>query len=71
MNCYDNLIEDYFGYNPMYVPYGMTVKEFAETHPNGVYLVRMNGHISVVAYSKSVDIFDCTGEIVTNAWRVE
>lgn len=68
--CYDNLIEDYFGYKPVYVPYGITVKEFAKTHKHGVYLVRMNAHISVIMQGKSVDIFDCTHCVLTNAWRV-
>ena len=68
---YNNLIEDYFGYKPVYVPYGITVRQFAQTHNYGVYLVRMDGHISTVIDGVSVDIFDCTKEIVTNAWRVE
>lgn len=71
LDCYNNLIEDYFGYKPVYVPYGITVRQFAQTHNYGVYLVRMDGHISTVIDGVSVDIFDCTKEIVTNAWRVE
>lgn len=69
--CYNALIEDYFGYKPVYVPYGVTVKEFAEAHRKGVYLVRMDGHISVVMQGKSVDIFDCTKEVVTHCWKVK
>ncbi|MCM1437807.1 MAG: hypothetical protein NC131_01155 [Roseburia sp.] len=71
VTCYDNLLEDYFGYKPVFVPQGITVGEFAKEHPKGVYLVRMEGHISVIMQGKSIDIFDCTDTPLTNAWRVE
>lgn len=70
-NCYSNLIEDVFGYEPVFVPYDITVGEFAKTHRQGIYLVRMDGHISVIMNGKSYDVFDCTNEMLTNAWRVE
>lgn len=71
LSCYDNLIERYFGYKPVQFPYGITVGEFAKTHNKGIYLVRMQGHISVIINSKSYDIFDCTAEPITNAWKVK
>ena len=71
LDCYNALIEDHFGYKPVYVPYGITVGEFARTHRKGVYLVRMDGHISTIINGLSYDIFDCTNEVLTNAWRVE
>lgn len=71
LECYDNLIEDYFGYKPVYFPYGITVGEFAKAHKHGVYLVRMEGHISCIIDGFDYDVFDCTDRVITNAWRVE
>lgn len=71
LDCYDSLIEDYFGYEPIDIPYDITVGEFAEMHTHGIYLVRMEGHISTIIDGESWDIFDCTREVITNAWRVK
>lgn len=71
LSCYDSLIENYFGYDPIDISYDVTVGEFAETHRHGIYLVRMEGHISCIIDGLDYDVFDCTNEIVTNAWRVE
>lgn len=49
---------------------GMTVEEFADLHPIGVFLVRMDGHISVIIDNTIMDIFDCRRHLLTNAWEV-
>lgn len=49
---------------------GMTVEEFADLHPIGVFLVRMDGHISVIIDNTIMDIFDCRQHLLTNAWEV-
>ena len=37
----------------------LTMKEFVSFYPNGLYIVRMAGHLTVVDYGKNVDIWDC------------
>lgn len=49
---------------------GMTVEEFADLHPIGVFLIRMEGHISVVIDNTIYDIFNCRQHLLTNAWEV-
>ncbi|MBQ7798053.1 MAG: hypothetical protein IJ371_02915 [Clostridia bacterium] len=49
---------------------GLTVSDFADLHPNGVYLVRMNGHISTISNGICYDIFDCRDMWLTDAWLV-
>lgn len=46
------------------------VGDFADTHPYGIYLVRMNGHISTVWGGNVVDIWDCRNSHITNAWKI-
>lgn len=67
-NCYKHLIENVLYYKPLNCD-GMTVEEFADLHPCGIYLVRMNQHISTVIDNCVYDIFDCRKHLLTNAWE--
>lgn len=49
---------------------GMTVEEFADAHPIGVYLIRMEGHISTIIDNVVYDIFDCRKHKLTNCWEI-
>ena len=67
--CYQHLLSDVFKYDKVYCQ-GMTVAEFAELHPDGIYLIRMDGHLSVLVNGKIHDIWDCSNEILTDVWSV-
>lgn len=69
MNCYKFLIENVLCCMPLDCD-GLTVEEFADIHPKGTYLVRMNGHISTIIDNTIYDIFDCRKHNLTNAWKV-
>lgn len=69
MSCYKHLIENVLYYKPLNCD-GMTVEEFADMHPYGVFLVRMNQHISIIIDNTIYDIFDCREHLLTNAWEV-
>lgn len=47
-----------------------TVQDIIEDHPYGVYLVTMNGHITVIKNGIVYDTFDCRDRLVKNAWKV-
>ena len=70
MSCYKHLIENVLYCKPLDCD-GMTVEEFADMHPYGVYLVRMNQHISCIIDNTIYDIFDCREHLLTNAWKVK
>lgn len=70
MSCYKHLIENVLYYKPLDCD-GMTVGEFADMHPQGTYLVRMDGHICVIIENCVNDTFDCRGHLLTNAWEVK
>lgn len=67
--CYRHLLDDYFKY-PRVECYGETIEQFANKHPEGTYLVRMQGHITTIINGDIWDIFDCGNEICTDAWKV-
>lgn len=69
MSCYQFLIHDVLGGIPVDCE-GYTVNEFADKHPIGVYLVRMEAHISTIIDGVIYDIFDCRSHELTNAWRM-
>ena len=67
--CYKFFIEKVLNCKPIKC-YGMTVNEFADLHPLGTYLVRMDGHISSVKNNCVYDIFDCRDLELTDAWKI-
>ena len=70
VDCYAHLLQDVFKF-PQVNTYGMTVGEFADNHPYGIYLVRMNGHISTIWEGDVIDIWDCRDSYITNAWKIK
>lgn len=70
VSCYEFLIREVLGGVPKNCK-GMTINEFAELHPYGTYLLRMDGHISTLIDNTVYDIFDCRNHRVTNAWEIK
>lgn len=68
--CYKFLLDDVFKYKRMNCD-NLLVDEFVDMHPYGVYLLRINGHITCAIDDTVYDIWDCRDELVTDAWRVE
>ena len=69
VSCYEFLIREVFGGTPVNCE-GMTVDDFAELHPQGTYLLRMDGHITCLIDYTLYDIFDCREHRITNAWKM-
>lgn len=69
VDCYDFLLTKYFGYEPIQCD-DVSLFEFAEHHKDGLYLVRSNGHISVLDNYCVIDTWDCRDMILTNAWKI-
>lgn len=68
--CYSFLLDQVFNFEQVDC-YGLSVKDFCHIYNKGVYLVRMDGHLSCVINGEIWDTWDCSNEIVTNAWVVE
>ena len=67
--CYQHLLDYVFQYDKVYCT-GLTVREFSERHPDGIYLIRTEGHLSVLANGVIYDIWDCSDEVLTDVWLV-
>lgn len=68
-NCYGFLLSKVFDF-PKVPCKGLTVAEFADLHPDGVYIVRVPSHLTCVRYGDCYDIWDCRFEPCDIAWAV-
>lgn len=64
-------IEEYLDERYLRVPfYTKTVGEFINTHPKGIYLITMPGHITVLKNGINYDTFNSANRIMWSAWKV-
>ena len=67
--CYEHLIEDVLGYRKMNCE-DLTVGEFADRHPIGIYLVRIANHLTCIVDNKVMDTWNCSMEKCDIVWEV-
>ena len=69
VDCYDFLLTKYFEFVPILCQ-NQALYDFGEQHPYGLYLVRSNGHISVLDNNCVYDTWDCRDMKLTHAWKI-
>lgn len=67
--CYSFFINQVIGGVPTNCE-DMTVGRFADEHPNGTYLIRIDGHLTAVIDNVCYDIWDCRNRICDMAWKI-
>ena len=67
--CYEFLLSDVLGYRQVNCD-GMSIAEFADLHPQGTYLIRIDGHLTTIINNTLYDIFDCRNSYCDIAWKV-
>lgn len=66
-----NFVESYLDKRYKRTPHcSRTVGEFMEEYPKGIYLITMEGHITVVIDGVLYDTFDCRNRRMWCAWEV-
>lgn len=68
--CYEHLLDSVFNFKRIKTK-GMTVEEFARLHPQGVFLIRIDGHLTCLVNGCIYDLWDCRDRIATHAWQCE
>ena len=68
--CYKFLLDSVFNLDRIEEFRGMTVGEFADTCPVGIYIIRVEGHCTCVIDGVIHDIWNCENEIVDLVWQV-
>ena len=69
-SCYSFLLTNVFGYKQVNCD-GMTIGQFADLHPQGTYLIRIDQHLTVINNGDLYDTHDCRHRLCHIAWRVD
>lgn len=69
--CYKFLLDNVYSLERIEEFKGFTIEDFCEFFPKGVYLVRVEGHLTCVVNGIVEDTWDCTQKIVDIVWKVE
>lgn len=67
--CYSFLLTNVLGYRQVNCD-GMTIGEFADLHPHGTYLIRIDMHLTAIKDGDLHDTFDCRDKYCHIAWKV-
>lgn len=68
--CYENLLNFVFGYEQIYGVEGMSIEEFANYHPIGTYIIRIEGHLTTLIDGVIYDLWNCSDKVVDVVWKV-
>ena len=66
--CYENLLDHVYKMPKISEAVGMTIEDFSKKYIDGMFLVRVDGHLSAVINGKIYDIWDCSQKIITDCW---
>lgn len=69
--CYKYLLDDVYDLKRIEEVKGMTIEEFANYFPIGIFVVRVEGHLTCVIDNHIMDIWDCRDKIVDLVWEVK
>lgn len=67
--CYKHLLDDIFCY-PRLRTKDMTVGEIADEYPEGILLVRIEGHLTCIIDGIIRDLWDCSDYFADIIWKV-
>lgn len=66
--CYSHFITNVLKYKEVNCDY-YTIGEFADDHPKGTYLIRIQGHLTTIIDGVLYDIFDCRNDFCDIVWK--
>lgn len=69
--CYKYLLDEVYDLKRIEEVKWMTVEEFANYFPIGIFIVRVEGHLTCVIDNNIMDIWDCRDKIVDLVWEVK
>ena len=67
--CYSFVINQVLGGVPVNCE-GYTVGKFADKHPNGTFLIRIQGHLTIIIDNVIYDLWDCRNRFCDMAWKM-
>lgn len=68
--CYKHLLDYVYNFERIEATQGMTIEEFLEEFNTGIFIIRVDGHLTCAIDGNIIDTWDCTNKIVDIAWFV-
>lgn len=68
--CYRHLLEDIFDCRYYECYDNETVKGIAESFPDSILIIRIDGHLTMSLWGKVLDTWDCSKKLVDCFWIV-
>lgn len=69
--CYKHLLESVYGLRRIQLNERLTIEEFLQLNPIGVYIIRVEGHLTCGIDGKLCDTWNCKDKLVDLVWIVE
>ena len=70
VGCYKFLLDEVYGFKRIDEFSGKTINEALKYLKNGLFLVRVDNHLTIVENGKICDIWDCGEEEIRVIWCI-
>lgn len=68
--CYKFLLDEVYGLERIEEFQGRTIECFANYHPIGTYIIRIEGHLTSLIDGVIYDLWNCSDKVVDVVWKV-
>ncbi len=68
--CYKHLLDSVYNLKRLESFQGLTIEEFIDLNPVGIYIIRVDGHLTACQDGILKDTWDCRDEIVDIVWKI-
>lgn len=68
--CYKHLLDYVYNFERIEAVQGMTIEEFLEEFNTGIFIIRVDGHLTCGIDGNIIDTWDSTNKIVDIVWFV-
>ena len=68
--CYKHLLDYVYNFQRIEAVQGMTINDFLHNFPQGIFIIRISGHLTCAIDGEIVDTWDCSRETVDIVWSV-
>lgn len=68
--CYKHLLDYVYNLERIEAVQGMTIEEFLDEFDIGIFIIRVDGHLTCAIDGNIIDTWDCTNKIVDIVWFV-
>lgn len=68
--CYKHLLDYVYNLERIEAVQGMSIKEFLRYFNTGIFIIRVDGHLTCAVDGKIVDTWNCEDKIIDIVWFV-